>query len=533
MRRVSKIMLSLVMILAIIGSSAVYASSPSKGMKGSNNEILSKITTFAGSGEFSDVNGGALDASFREPHRIAVLSDGSVLVSDKRNHLIRKISNEEVITYAGFTLELNELGYPLGGRNDDSKEKAIFSSPAGMAVDETGHIYLADAENHAIRKIDTDGNVTTLAGNGLIGEEDGIGEAARFHQPLDVAVAKDGTIYVADTLNHLIRRITPAGEVTTLNALSDRTVQLVEGSVEPVGDYQDGKLKEAKFNEPSGIAIDNAGNLFISDTGNRLIRYIDFSAGTVSTVAGFKQSGDSIYAENAVNAEGGYLDGTTSEAKFLSPKGIALTSEGGLLIADTLNHSIRYLIDGQVMTLAGDPSQEFGEADGINGHNSLFYPTDVAVLPNGSVLIADSYNDLIRQFKLYRLPAHLPQNNEVKVVLNDEIILFDTEPELVKGRTMIPVRALTEEMGYLVEFDAGKQAVYLTNGDIRIVLFVGQLTMTIEQEGKDKVEKEIDAAPYIKNGRTYAPIRFFSEEFGLDVQWSQSHKTVILRNINE
>lgn len=534
MRQVSKTILSLVLILALIGTSAVYASSPSKGMKGSNNEILSKVTTYAGTGEFSNENGEAAEASFRTPERLAVLADGSILVSDSRNHVIRRIASDQVTTHAGFTLDFNELGLPKGGWNDDRRSEALFNSPAGMTVDEEHNIYLADAENHMIRKLGTDGRVTTLAGNGTLGSEDGSGQEASFYHPQDVAVAKDGTVYVTDTLNHLIRKISPNGEVTTLNMLSDRVVEVVEGSAEASGDYQDGSIEEAKFNEPSGIAIDSKGNLFISDTGNQLIRYIDLSAGTVSTVAGLIQSyGDSIYAENEVYAQGGYVDGAASEAMFFFPKGITVTDEGGLIIADSLNHSIRYLINDQVITLAGHPSQSHGKEDGINGDHSLHNPTDVAVLPNGNIIIADSYNHLIRRFTLYRLPSHLPQNNAVKVVLNDEIITFDVQPKLVNGRTMIPVRALTEELRYQVEYDAAKKSVYLTRNDIRIELLIGQLTMTIEQDGSEKVEKSIDIAPYIQEGRTYVPIRFLSEEFGLDVQWNQNNKTVILRETNE
>jgi sugar lactone lactonase YvrE len=528
-----KTLLLAVLALVIMSSTMVNASSPSKGMRGSEGEILSEVTTYAGSGAFAEQDGEALNAAFRTPLSLVALPDGSVFVADSRNQTIRRIAAGEVATYAGLTLELNELGLPVGGWNDDEREEAVFNAPSGITADLAGNLYIADAENHRVRKISSEGKVTTLAGDGIIGSEDGTGEEARLYQPQDVAVAMDGTIYVADTLNHLIRKISRSGKVTTLNSLSDRAVQVVEGSVETAGDYKDGALADAKFNEPSGLAIDSKGNLYVSDTGNQLIRYIDLKAGTVVTVAGLVPADGAVYAEDALYAAGDLVDGSALEAAFNFPKGIVVTGEGGLLIADSLNHSVRYLFEGQVSTIAGDADASFGLADGINGHNQLHNPTDVTILADGSILIADSYNHLIRQFSLYRLPADLPLNDQVKVVYGENVIAFDTAPELIDGRTMVPVRALSEEMGYSVEYSAMDQAVSLTKADVRIEFHIGDSEMIIDLEGSEEQVIKLDAATYIRNKRTYVPLRFFSEEFGLDVQWNQNNKTVILRDKNE
>lgn len=514
----------------LIGSTVIAAPSPSEGVKSHNGELLSRVSTFAGSGEFELTNGSNAEAAFRTPESIAVLSDGSLVVSDSRNHVIRKITNDEVITYAGLTLESNEFGLPLGGLNDGETGKALFNGPSGLAVDTAGNLFIADRYNHVIRKISTDGEVTIFAGNGILGLADGKGDAAQFNQPQDIAIDHEGNLFVADTLNHSIRKISTDGQVITLNALSERIVEVVEGSLEMTGNFLDGKLSEAKFNEPSGIAIDSHGNLYISDSGNQVIRYIDLEAGNVTTVTGLgDKDSSSIYAEDALYAEGDYLDGAASEALFDFPKGIALTDEGGLIIADSLNHTIRYLFDGLVTTIAGDTTINHGNIDGINGNNQLHFPTDVAILPNGNVLIADSYNHLIRELSWYNLPNDLPRNNQVKIVLGNEMLTMDTEPEIMDGRTMVPVEALSKELGYEVGFTESSETVTLTKGSIALKLKVGQSTLTKSIEDSETLEVEIDVAPYISNDRTYVPLRFISEELGLDVQWNEENRSVILR----
>ncbi|WP_203245823.1 S-layer homology domain-containing protein [Sporosarcina beigongshangi] len=331
----------------------------------------------AGNGDFDALDGNAMNASFRSPASLVALADGAVLISDRQNQLIRKLQDGIVSTFAGTTFELNNFGYPEGGLHDAMKETAVFNDPSGMVADREGNIYIADASNHVIRKIAKNGEVTTIAGDGLPGDEDGIGENARFNHPQDVAIAANGTLYVADTLNHLIRKIDPNGNVTTLNAPSLRPVEVTDGDIENAGDLQDGDLKTAKFNEPSGLAIDSKGNLYVSDTGNQLIRYINFATNTVKTVAGKSVNNGTLYAN------GGYRDGVALEALFHSPSGMTVTKEGGVVIADRLNHSVRYLLNGKVTTLV---------------KNGLSHPTDVAI-QDGMILIVDSYHNQIRQIQ--------------------------------------------------------------------------------------------------------------------------------------
>lgn len=342
---------------------------------------LSNLETIkiAGNNTFSYIDGKASMSAFRSPTSLTTLQDGSILITDRLNHRIRKLEDGNVSTFAGLTFDQDEFGIPQGEFYDSNKDTAMFHEPSGITVDEAGNVYIADSLNHAIRKISEDGQVTTIAGNGFIGAEDGTGEQATFYLPQAVAVTGDGVLYIADTLNHLIRKIEKDGTVRTLNSPSERVVEVVPGEVEVAGDFQDGSLKNAKFNEPSGLVVDSKGNLYVSDSGNQLIRYIDFSTNTVSTVAGNVKG----VTSNSLYETGGLQDGAALQATFNFPKGLALLKDDSLVIVDSMNKSIRYLRNGKVETIA-------------QGFNR---PTDVAVDKDGGIFIADSDHHAVYQLK--------------------------------------------------------------------------------------------------------------------------------------
>lgn len=514
-----------VLAFALTADQGVYAAFiGTDGLRSSEQQMMVTVTSRAGSGDMGSMNGAEKNAAFRIPSRLAVLPDNTVLISDSRNHMIRKLAQGRVGTYAGILYEMDGKGFPVGGLLDGPSDGALFQEPQGMAVDANGNVYVADAGNHAIRKIDASGRVSTVAGNGLIGLEDGKGKSASFYRPMDVAAAPDGTLYVADTLNHVIRSITPSGEVRTLNAPSTRVVEVSPGQASPAGDYADGELKNAKFNEPGGLVLDDKGNLYVSDSGNQRIRYIDLQAGTVTTVAG----GGTASAMKDLYVPGDYADGEASEARFNFPLGIARTGEGGLIIADSQNHSVRYLLNGQVTTLAGVPGSATGELDGIEGNARMHRPTGAAVQADGSILVADAFNNKLRQIRLYRLPADLPKDNSVKVVLDDRWIPFDVLPEITNGRTMVPVRAIAQALGYEVAFDDSTRTVQLSKDGVRMEMIIDRNGLKRTAKGR-QWSTETDAVPYIKQDRTYVPIRFIAEEIGLDVQWDNATRTAILR----
>ncbi|WP_244163296.1 stalk domain-containing protein [Paenibacillus pectinilyticus] len=534
MKPLKQIVFSSIIVASLLGSSSAWAAGlDADALKTGNGQILSDVSTLAGIGEFEDTDGASLEAAFRAPGSVLQMTDGSLLIADTRNHVIRKVNGGQVITFAGPEVAIlkNSQGFPTGGLLDGKASEAFFNEPSGLAQDAKGNVYVADAGNNAIRKIDASGMVSTVAGNGVPGNKDGKGAAASFNHPSDIAVTADGTIYVADSLNHAIRKITTDGQVTTLTASASRVIQIRPGEASFAGDFNDGALAKAAFNEPSGLALDSKGNLFVSDTGNQRIRYIDFGTGLVTTVAGSTPTvtTSSIYGKNELYAEGDFADGEALKSKFDFPKGLAVTSEGGLIIADSLNHSVRYLLNGKVTTLAG--TLQTGETDGVEQAAQFYNPTDVLVTTQGNLIVADASNNKIRKITPYQLPSSISNDGKVKVVSGTKLISFDAQPEIQDGRTMVPVRAISETFGYKVTYveRAGKSVVQLSKDDLTVELTIGETGIVKKQTGAADRKIETDVAPYVKQDRTYVPVRFFAEQIGLDVQWDAAHQTAILR----
>ena len=224
------------------------------------------VTTLAGQAGVSGItNGQGNSAMFFQPQDVALDKSGNIYVADRDNHLIRRIdSSGNVTTVAGS----GNSGY-----TDAKGTSAKFNKPTGVALDNLGNVYVADYNNHLIRKIDSIGNVTTLAGIvGAQGLNNGPGSTAKFNYPTGVAVDSTGIVYVADSLNHLIRRIDSFGNVSTLAGSG------TSGST-------NGSDNIAKFNFPTGVAVDSSGNVYVADQNNHLIRKID-SSGNVITFAG-------------------------------------------------------------------------------------------------------------------------------------------------------------------------------------------------------------------------------------------------------
>ncbi|MGZ3763753.1 MAG: NHL repeat-containing protein [Mucilaginibacter sp.] len=278
----------------------------------SRNNLIRKIdadgmvSTIAGSGAAGSADGKGTAASFFDPAAVAVDKNGNIYVADKENNLIRKISPQNVVTtIAGRTEKNEEYGgrfpvfdYPTGlavdasgtiyiadsfhdkirkigadgkivvlagngtpGSNDGPGKAATFFVPEGIALDAKGDLYVADTYNNLIRKISKAGVVSTIAGRTRKGNSNGKGTAASFFHPEALTVDKDGNIYVADSGNNLIRKISPAGMVTTLAGNGTRGVK-------------NGDVKQASFFRPMGIAADTLGNIYVADYQNNAIRKI-------------------------------------------------------------------------------------------------------------------------------------------------------------------------------------------------------------------------------------------------------------------
>jgi serine/threonine protein kinase, bacterial len=244
------------------------------------------VSTYAGTvGVIGSANGAAMLASFNKAFSVAADTSGNIYVADAGNNVIRLISPLGMVsTFAGTG---------VAGAADGT-DTAKFNSPLGVATDKAGNVYVADYENDLIRKISPAGTVSTIAGKtGIAGAADGLDTAARFNLPESLAVDVSGNIYVADNGNNLIRKITPAGIVST-----------IAGNGQP--SFADGSGSAASFNSPFGIAVDAAGNIYVADSGNNRIRKIT-PAGAVSTFAGngVKGANDATGAAATFNTPSG------------------------------------------------------------------------------------------------------------------------------------------------------------------------------------------------------------------------------------
>lgn len=386
---------SLVLLLATIALSGCITS-------GDDAAGVPSLELFAGHpGGEGNADGTGTAARFSGPLGIATDSSRNVYVADCRNHTIRKITPAAVvITLAGRA--------GVAGHDDGTGAAATFSCPAGVATDSAGNVYVAD--NNTIRKITAGGVVTTLAGTAAIaGFADGAGAAAHFSYPSGVATDSAGNVYVADTGNHVIRKIASTGAVTTLAGTAG-----VEGHTDGVG-------SAASFHHPTGVATDKAGNVYVTDAGNEAIRKIT-QAGKVTTLAGVPwgytatDNANNLYVADNGNhtihkitpagvvttlagtaGVAGQADGVGAAASFSHPFGIATDDHGNVYVSDSDFGIIRKINSaGEVSTLAG-MGQTFGHADGVGASASFAAPRSLATDNAGNVYVADTGNRTIRK----------------------------------------------------------------------------------------------------------------------------------------
>lgn len=325
------------------------------------------VTTFAGNkdGVPGFVDGALSLARFRNPSGIAAGSGDAIYVADSGNNRIRIISNQSIVS----TL----AGSGAAGFADGEALSARFDSPLAVAVDASGIVYVADTGNHRIRKITPDGIVATVAGDGAAGLRDGPSTQARFNAPGGIVIDNQGNLYVSDTGNAAVRLVSPGGDVRTI-----------------AGDGAIGSddSPRPRFNAPAGIIADaKSGYLYLADRGNHRIRRLNPN-GTVITLAG---------------AERGYAEGSAAQARFAEPSFLAIDADGKLIIADTANSLVR-IIDPElalgaspsaVTTLAG--ANERGFADGACNAARFSLPKGLAVVSSGAIIVADTGNNVLRR----------------------------------------------------------------------------------------------------------------------------------------
>lgn len=344
------------------GWQAVDIASAEAPVLGGDRAAPRRVDTFAGDGFDGFADGVGPAARFNLPWGVACDELGNLYVADSANHRIRKITPDGTVS----TL----AGDGVSGYLDGEALEARFSYPRDLAIDRNGALYVADNGNNRIRKISAQGMVTTLSGDGVRGFYDGPRVYARYSLPNGIVVDAAGHCYVTDTTNYRIRKISPGGTASTFAG-------------DGVAGYADAPGTEARFSSPRGLAIDAHGNLYLVECGNSRVRKIS-PEGVVTTVAG--------------DGRGKHADGEALAASFKEPCGIAVDPAGNLYVADSDNECIRMISpEGHVETIAGDGKGVADYADGSGPLARFNSPVGLCVGPAGDIYVSDSKYHCIRR----------------------------------------------------------------------------------------------------------------------------------------
>jgi sugar lactone lactonase YvrE len=310
-------------------------------------------------GQYGNADGASSLARFAYPGGLAVDSNGDFYVADSHGHTIRKVSPQgEVTTFAGRP---DSKGY-----RDGPVHTAQFDWPRAVALGADGTLYVTDHGNSVVRQISPEGDVSTLAGGpGNPGSKDGPGDVALFRCPWGIVVDGEGTVFVSDVCDNTVRRVTPGGIVSTFAGLAG-----VRGA-------EDGPGNIARFRDPTGMAVDQTGNVYVADLSNNTIRKIS-PEGMVSTIAGVPQ-------------KKGNLDGPANQALFNAPSALAVDHAGNVYVADRGNNNVRKIsLNGMVTTIAGPDENRVPPSYSAN----MRRPAGIAIAPGG-LYVADTENQVL------------------------------------------------------------------------------------------------------------------------------------------
>lgn len=314
-----------------------------------------QVTTFAGS-TLGDAVGTAVISKFNVPGSLAIDSQGNIFVADARNHKIKKITPAGIVTvFAGSS----------AGDVDATGSAAKFNNPGGIVIDIFGTLYVCDTYNNKIKKISPAGVVTTLAGS-TQGDADGMGAAAKFYYPSSICIYGNGDLYVSDTYNHKVKKVNQAGSVSTLAGGA------TYGDVNGTG-------TAAKFSFPNGIVVNASGDLFVADYDNDKVKKITL-AGVVTTFVGSTRGDE---------------NGTESAAKLADPFGLTIDNLGNMYLSDYGNHKIKKITPAGVVTTIAGSTQ--GYADGGASKAKFDNPLGLVVATNGTLYVGELNNHNIRK----------------------------------------------------------------------------------------------------------------------------------------
>jgi trimeric autotransporter adhesin len=358
------------------------------------------ITTIAGNGfgSFSGDGGSPTLAQLSAPMGVAVSPNGVVYVSDTLNNRVRVVnsfSSSNGLASATSSVINTVAGNGLSGFSGDggSAVNATLNQPAGLAVDSSGNLYIADSNNAVVRKVTPAGVISTVAGTGGVEGYSGDGgqaTAAKLMAPLGVAVDSSGNLYIADYYGWIRKVNAQTGVITTIAG---------NGSIGYSGDG--GAATAAQFYNPVAVAVDSAGNVYVADSDNGAVRMI--SNGIITTIAG---NGTLSYSGDG---------GPASAAQFSAISGIAVDAQGNIYIADTNNNAIRlFPLNGIVSTIAGTGVQGYTGDGGPATLAELNGPMAVAVTPTGAVVFADTGNNSVRSLTVGAVPALVPKRERAR-----------------------------------------------------------------------------------------------------------------------
>lgn len=341
------------------------------------------ISTFAGNSGygFAGDGGPAIGAQLSAPRGIAVDSSGNLYLADRWNNRIRKIAGGTLTTIAGN-------GQGSFGGDSGLAAQAQMSAPDGIAVDQSGNVYIADLLNNRVRMVSPAGIISTFAGNGNPGfaGDGGAAASAQLNQPAGLAVDSSGNLYIADSYNAVVRKVTPGGTIST-----------VAGSGTQGYSGDGGAAAKATMMAPLGVALDSSGNLYIADYYG-WIRKVTASTGVISTIAG--------------NGSNGYTgdNGPATSAQFYNPTDVAVDSSGNVYVADSNNGAVRMIANGIISTIAGNGTLSYSGDGGPALLAQFSQLSSIKVDGQGNIYVADTSNNAIRLFPLNGIVSTIAGN---------------------------------------------------------------------------------------------------------------------------
>lgn len=397
------------------------------------------IQSFAGNSfpSWAGDGGNAVDAALNKPSDLAIDKDGNVLIADTANAMIRKVTTDgKIATVAGSGV------HGFAGDGADAT-KAAVASPLSVTVDSAGNFYIVSNADSRIRKVDAKGIITTIAGTGQPGfaGDGSAADKAQMNYPTGITADGSNNLYVADSLNLRIRKI------------SGSNISSVAGNGKLAYSGDGGAAANAQLDSPQAVAVDAAGNLYIADTGNNVVRRVA-RGGAISTFAGNGQVGS------------GGDNGAATSAQLNTPLGVAVDAAGNVYIADSQNGKVRRVgTNGTIATVAGNGTQGFGGDNGAATSAQLYTPTGVAVDAAGNLYIADFNNNRVRRVSV---------NGTIATVAGTGNSGFSGDGGAATSAQLnLPRAVAVDAAGNLYIADSGNNRIRLVNSSGGITTFAG------------------------------------------------------------